>query len=159
MAVTPEVLQNALQAVVDPNTGKPLAAGKSLQNLQIDGADVAFDIELGYPAKSQHAALRKALVEAARTVPGVGNVSVNFKLSVLSHAVQRGVQLMLARKPVDHRLQLPFGDQGMHSIGMEVNSAIASVGWHVRQRNGPLGINILVDFSSGDRADDQEMDG
>ncbi|MDI3383458.1 iron-sulfur cluster carrier protein ApbC [Xenophilus aerolatus] len=94
MAVTPEVLQNALQAVVDPNTGKPIAAGKSLQNLQIDGADVAFDIEQGYPAKSQHAALRKALVEAARTVPGVGNVSVNFKLNVVSHSVQRGVQLM-----------------------------------------------------------------
>ena len=39
MAVTPGVLADALQAVADPNTGKPLAAGKSLQNIRIDGND------------------------------------------------------------------------------------------------------------------------
>ncbi len=38
-----------------------------LKNLKIDGGDVAFDVELGYPAKSQIPALRKALIAAART--------------------------------------------------------------------------------------------
>ena len=40
------------------------------------------------------AAIRKALVAAAKTVPGVDNVSVNITTKVISHAVQRGVQLM-----------------------------------------------------------------
>jgi ATP-binding protein involved in chromosome partitioning len=85
---------DALKAVADPNTGKEFVASRSLKNLQIAEGDVSFDLELGYPAKSQHAAIRKALVAAAKTVPGVENVSVNVVTKVISHAVQRGVQLM-----------------------------------------------------------------
>ncbi|MES1265298.1 MAG: iron-sulfur cluster assembly protein, partial [Variovorax sp.] len=94
MAVTQEALAEALKAVLDPNTGKDFISTKSLKNLQIHEGEVSFDIELGYPARSQAPALRKALVVAARTVPGVDNVSVNIVTKVTSHAVQRGVQLM-----------------------------------------------------------------
>jgi len=94
MAVSPEAVLAALASVVDANTGKDFVAGKSIKNLQVQDGDVAFELELGYPAKSQHAALRKALVAAARTVPGVDNVSVQITTRVVSHAVQRGVQLM-----------------------------------------------------------------
>jgi len=94
MAVTPEAVLAALQAVQDPNTGKDFVSSKAVKNLHVDGGDVSFDVELGYPARSQHPALRQALIQAARTVPGVGNVSANLTLNVISHAVQRGVQLM-----------------------------------------------------------------
>jgi ATP-binding protein involved in chromosome partitioning len=94
MAVTQAVIQDALKAVLDPNTGKDFVSTKALKNLQISEGEVSFDVELGYPAKSQHAALRKALVAAARSVAGVDNVSVNITTKVTSHAVQRGVQLL-----------------------------------------------------------------
>lgn len=94
MAVEQQVLLQALQAVPDPHTGKDFVSTKAIKNLQIQDGDVAFDVELGYPAKSEFPALRKALVAAARTVPGVDNVSVNLRLNVVSHAVQRGVQLL-----------------------------------------------------------------
>lgn len=94
MALTPEGLTDALKAVADPNTGKEFVASRSLKNLQVSEGDVSFDIELGYPARSQHAEIRRALVAAAKTVPGVQNVSVNIVTKVISHAVQRGVQLM-----------------------------------------------------------------
>ncbi|QOF77327.1 iron-sulfur cluster carrier protein ApbC [Variovorax sp. 38R] len=94
MALTPDGLMDALKSVTDPNTGKEFAATRSLKNLQIAEGDVSFELELGYPAKSQHAAIRKSLVAAAKTVPGVENVSVNIVTKVISHAVQRGVQLM-----------------------------------------------------------------
>jgi len=94
MAVSPETVLAALSSVVDTNTGKDFVGSKSIKNLQVQDGDVAFELELGYPAKSQHAALRKALVAAARTVPGVDNVSVQITTRVISHAVQRGVQLM-----------------------------------------------------------------
>src|SRR4051812_20356546 len=91
---TPDQVLAALAAVKDPNTGQDFVSTKAVKNLQVDGADVAFEIELGYPAKSQVPALRQQLVAAARGVQGVGNVSVNFATRVVPHAVQRGVQLM-----------------------------------------------------------------
>ncbi len=57
---TPEQLLAALAAVTDPNTGQDLVSTKALKNLQVNGADVSFDVELGYPARSQFPALRTA---------------------------------------------------------------------------------------------------
>jgi ATP-binding protein involved in chromosome partitioning len=94
MNPTESALLDALKTVIDPNTGKDLVSAKQLKNLQIEGGDVSFDVELGYPAKSQMPLLRKALVAAARTVPGVDNVSANLSWKIVSHAVQRGVALI-----------------------------------------------------------------
>ena len=94
MAVTPEAILDALQGVMDPNTGSGFVATRSIKNLQFAGADVSFELELGYPAASQHAALCESLAAAARQLPGVGKVTVHPRLNVISHAVQRGVQLM-----------------------------------------------------------------
>jgi ATP-binding protein involved in chromosome partitioning len=65
-----------------------------LRNLKVEAGDVSFDVELGYPAKSQIPALRKALIAAVRTLPGVENVSANLSSRIIAHAVQRGVQLL-----------------------------------------------------------------
>src|SRR5687767_3369417 len=94
MAVTESALFEALKSVIDPNSGRDFVSTKQVKNLRIEGGEVAFDVELGYPAKSQVPALRKALVAAARTVPGVENVSVNLDTKIIAHAVQRGVQLL-----------------------------------------------------------------
>jgi ATP-binding protein involved in chromosome partitioning len=94
MNPTESALLDALRSVVDPNTGKDLVSTKALKNLQIEGGDVSFEVELGYPAKSQLPLLRKALVAAARSVPGVENVSANLSWKIVSHAVQRGVALI-----------------------------------------------------------------
>jgi ATP-binding protein involved in chromosome partitioning len=46
-AVTESALLEALQGVVDPNTGKDFVSTRQLKNLRIDGGDVSFDVELG----------------------------------------------------------------------------------------------------------------
>ena len=94
MPLTESALLDALKTVIDPNTGKDLVSSKQLKNLQIEGGDVSFDVELGYPAKSQMPLLRKALVAAARSVAGVDNVSANLSWKIVPHAVQRGVALI-----------------------------------------------------------------
>ena len=53
MQATESALLEALKSVVDPNTGQDLVSTKQLKNLRIDGADVSFDVQLGYPARSQ----------------------------------------------------------------------------------------------------------
>ena len=94
MAVTEASIMGALQGVVDPNTGKDYVSSKCVKNLRITGADVAFDVELGYPAQSQWADLRARLTAAVQGVAGVGQVAVQVYSRIAAHAVQRGVQLL-----------------------------------------------------------------
>jgi metal-sulfur cluster biosynthetic enzyme len=71
MSLTDTAVTEALRAVIDPNTGKDFVSTKQLRNLKVEAGDVSFDVELGYPAKSQIPGLRKALIAAVRALPGV----------------------------------------------------------------------------------------
>ncbi len=122
MSLTESALQEALKAVVDPNTGRDLVSTKLLRNLKIEGGDVSFEVELGYPAKSQVPALRKALIAAARTLPGVENVSIQIGWKITAHAVQRGVQLLPRVKNI---VAVASGKGGVGKSTTTVNLALA----------------------------------
>lgn len=92
--VTADTILNALQSVVDPHTGKDYVTAKSIKNLAVKEGRVAFDVELGYPAKSQIPSMRRELTKVVETVPGVTGVAIEFNTVVTAHAVQRGVQLL-----------------------------------------------------------------
>ncbi len=94
MSITAEAVQAALAGVIDANTGKDLISSKSAKNIQINGNDVALDIELGYPAKSQIEPMRSSVIAAIKAIPGAGNISANVFSKIVAHSVQRGVKLL-----------------------------------------------------------------
>jgi len=167
MAITEQQIKSALQELTDPNTGKDYVTGKEAKNIKIDGADVSLDILLGYPAKTQIESIRKQVIAKLKAIPGIGNVSANVTMKIVSHAVQRGVKLIPGVKNI---IAVASGKGGVGKSTTAVNLALAlasegvSVGMLDADIYGPsqptmLGITGRPESKDGKRLEPMEGHG
>lgn len=121
-AVSPEQVTEHLKSCLDPNTGKDLVSAKAIKNLKIDGGRVSLDVVLGYPARSQWAALAEQVRAHLLTLAGVTEAEVNVSSQIVAHAAQRGVALLPGVKNI---IAIASGKGGVGKSTTTVNLALA----------------------------------
>jgi len=122
MALSEQDVTNALKTVVDPLTGQDFVSSKSVKNLNLQGGDVRFEVELGYPAKSLWAAFEQQLQNVVGQVPGVTSVKATVSSKVIAHAAQPGVALLPQVKNI---IAVASGKGGVGKSTTAANLALA----------------------------------
>jgi ATP-binding protein involved in chromosome partitioning len=122
-SVTAEQVLAALRPIVDPDFGKSIVDLGFVKNLIIEGARVAFDIELTTPACPVKAEFERAARERVAALPGVAEVAVKMTANTRGRgAAQPQAEILPGVRNV---LAVASGKGGVGKSTVAVNLALA----------------------------------
>ncbi len=137
-AITPEVVNNALKAVMDPDLHTDIVTLGMISDIKIEGSKVFFKLTLTTPACPVKEKLETEAKEAVAKIPGVTEVEMESGAAV---AGQR--RLPGGKEPVEGIRQIIAVTSGKGGVGkttVSVNLAIALA--HLGAKVGLLDADI-----------------
>ena len=112
-----ESAERLVGAIFDPHTGKTLAESGALKGIGADGAKVAVDIVLGYPAKTWEAALALQVRDALNADPAIESIAIGISSRVHAHKVQNELT------PLPHVKNILAVASGKGGVGKSTTAA------------------------------------
>ena len=123
MPISENDVLDALRQVKDPDLHKDLVTLKMIKDVRVEGANVAFIVELTTPACPVKEQIEEDCRQAVSAIPGVGTVSIEMTANVRPQE-SRGVQ-MLSLPSVRNVIAIASGKGGVGKSTVSANIACA----------------------------------